>query len=274
MEAQSMNKVTREALFNQLRAWMLEAGALIRNKINNPRTIDTKSNPNDLVTEMDREVEAFFADKLNRYYSEHLLLGEEGYGSSTFDENKTIWILDPIDGTMNFVHQKQNFAISLGVYDQGLGEIGFIYDVMNNNLYSAMRDGGAFKNERKLARLDANKQLKESIICLNHRWLMENNYVDHKVGQRLVRDTRGTRTYGSAALEFAYIAEGALDAYISMRLEPWDVAAGRIIVQEVGGITTNIEGEEIGILERSSILTCNPNLHDTLINRYFKEIKK
>lgn len=269
-----MNKVAREALFNQVRAWTLQAGALIREEIYKPRTIDTKSNPNDLVTEMDRAVEAFFADKINRYYKGHLLLGEEGYGDKEFDENQTIWILDPIDGTMNFVHQKQNFAISIGIYNEGLGEIGFIYDVMNNNLYSAMRDGGAFKNDYKLPRLDEYKQLNQSIICLNHRWLMENKYYDHHVGQQLVRDARGTRTYGSAALEFAYIAEGALDVYVSMRLEPWDIAAGRIIVREVGGIMTNLEGEEVGMLERSSVLTCNANLHSLLVNGYFSKVKK
>src|SRR5690625_526115 len=274
MEAQSMNEITREALFNQVRAWTLQAGAMIREKIYEPRTIDIKSNPKDLVTEMDREIEAFYANKIKSYYPRHYLLGEEGYGDKEIDRNKTIWILDPIDGTMNFVNQKQNFAISIGIYDKTVGEIGFIYDVMNNNLYSAMREGGAFKNDRKLNRLDANKQLDQSIICLNHYWLMENKYFDHRIGQQLVRDARGTRTYGSAALEFAYVAEGALDAYVTMQLEPWDIAAGKIIVQEVGGLTTNIFGEEVGMLDRTSILTCNPNLHDTLINNYFKQAKK
>lgn len=269
-----MNEITREALFNQVRAWTLQAGAMIREKIYEPRTIDIKSNPKDLVTEMDREIEAFYANKIKSYYPHHYLLGEEGYGDKEIDRNKTIWILDPIDGTMNFVNQKQNFAISVGIYDKTVGEIGFIYDVMNNNLYSAMREGGAFKNDRKLNRLDMNKQLDQSIICLNHYWLMENKYFDHRIGQQLVRDARGTRTYGSAALEFAYVAEGALDAYVTMQLEPWDIAAGKIIVQEVGGLTTNIFGEEVGMLDRTSILTCNPNLHDTLINNYFKQAKK
>src|SRR5699024_738580 len=274
MEAQSMNEITREALFNQVRDWTLQAGILIREKINSPGKIDIKSNPNDLVTEVDQEVEFFFANKIKTYYPNHLLLGEEGYGHKKIDQNKTIWILDPIDGTMNFVHQKQNFAISIGIYDNDIGEIGFIYDVMNNNLYSAMRDGGAFKNDRKLDQLSTNKRLEESILCMNHYWLTENNHINHQEVEQLVRDVRGTRAYGSAALEFAYIAEGALDAYVTMQLEPWDFAAGRIIVQEVGGLTTNIFGEEIGVLERSSILTCNPSLQDTLINQYFKQAKK
>src|SRR5690625_401446 len=273
MEAQSMNEITREALFNQVRDWTLQAGILIREKINSPGKIDIKSNPNELITEVDKELEFFFANKINKYYPNHLLLGEEGYGHKKIDQRQTIWILDPIDGTMNFIHQKQNFAISIGIYDQGIGEIGFIYDVMNNNLYSAMRGGGAFKNDQKLEPLDTNKQLNQSIICLNHYWLTENKHYDHRIGQQLVRDARGIRTYGSAALEFAYVAEGALDAYISMRLEPWDVAAGKIIVREVGGITTDIHGNDLEMLERSSILTCNPSLHDTLINNYFNAEK-
>src|SRR5699024_8738732 len=138
-----MDAVTRETLFNRVRSWTLEAGAFIRNKINDPLTINKKSNPKDIVTEMDRKVEFFFAAKIKRYYPEHRLLSEEGYGDTLTDSSGTVWIIDPIDGTMNFVHQKQNFAISIGVYEHGVGEIGFIYDVMNNNLFSAMRGNGA-----------------------------------------------------------------------------------------------------------------------------------
>src|SRR5690625_4600573 len=111
-----MDTIEREILFNRTRAWMLEAGALIREKINDPRKVSTKSNPKDLVTEMDRAVEFFFATKIKEFYPNHLLLGEEGYGDSVINQTDTVWIIDPIDGTMNFVHQKQNFAISIGIY--------------------------------------------------------------------------------------------------------------------------------------------------------------
>lgn len=269
-----MDVIDREILFNRVRAWILEAGSLIRRKMNDPLSISTKSSPKDLVTQIDKEVEFFFANKIKQFYPTHLLLGEEGYGDKNIDQLDTVWIIDPIDGTMNFVHQKQNFAISIGIYYKGIGEIGCIYDVMNNNLYSALRGNGAYKNDRKLRPLNDALTLEEAMICLSHRWIIENRLVDAAKMQQLVRRVRGVRTYGSAALEFALVAEGAIDAYITMRLEPWDVAAGKIIVAEVGGTTTNVTGEEVGLLETSSIITGNKAIHKTIVEQYLKHAIK
>ena len=269
-----MDPIIREALFNHVRSWMLDAGELIKDNIDNPFIVSTKSNPTDLVTEIDTKVELFFAERIKKYYSDHLLLSEEGFGDDLNSNKGVVWIIDPIDGTMNFVNQKRHFAISIGIYHEGIGEIGFIYDVMANNLYSAMRDNGAFKNNKKLARLEESVQLNESIICLNHYWLCENEIVDESIMQNLIKNVRGTRTYGSAALEFAHVAEGIIGAYLTMSLEPWDIAAGRILVKEVGGCTTDIDGKEVGMLDRSSIITCNPNLHNELLNDYLIKAKK
>src|SRR5699024_4751238 len=175
---------------------------------------------------------------------------------------------------MNFVNQKQNFAISIGVYADGIGEIGFIYDVMRNNLYSAMRDNGAFKNDVRLKRLRQDLSIQESVLCMSHRWFMPNRFVDEEMMHDLSRKVRGLRSYGSAAIELAYVAEGAADAYISMGLEPWDVAAGRIILNEVGGCLTNLLGEEVDMLRRSPVLACNPNIKDQLVENYFEKAKK
>ncbi|HLS23066.1 MAG TPA: inositol monophosphatase family protein [Pseudogracilibacillus sp.] len=270
-----MDNIEREILSNRLRSWILQAGKIIREKINDPLVVSTKSNPKDLVTEMDREVEFFFASKIKRFYPHHLLLGEEGYGHSELNKTDTIWIIDPIDGTMNFVHQKQDFAISIGIYHQGIGEIGYIYDVMNNNLFGALRGNGAYKNNVKLPSLEKDDlSLDESMVSFSHRWLMKNNFVNERTMQQLVRDVRGVRSYGSAALGFARVAEGALDAYITMRLEPWDIAAGRIIVNEVGGITTDVRGKEIGLLERSSVISAHPAIHERLVKRYLRRAIK
>ncbi|HZW68833.1 MAG TPA: inositol monophosphatase family protein [Pseudogracilibacillus sp.] len=267
-----MDTIEREILSNHLKSWILQAGKLIRDKINDPRIISFKSNPNDLVTEMDKEVERYFAKKINEFYPDHLLLGEEGYGHEEFNKKDTIWIIDPIDGTMNFVHQKQNFAISLAVYHQGVGEIGYIYDVMNNTLYGALRGNGAFKNDVKLLPLtNESITLNQSVIAFSHRLLMKNRFINEKYMQQLTEDVRGIRSYGSAAIGLARVAEGALDAYITMRLEPWDIAAGRIIVEEVGGIITNASGKEIGLLERSSVIATHPDLHSILVKKYLQK---
>ncbi len=110
-----MDSIVREALFNQVRSWMLDAGTLIKERIDDPFKINTKSNVNDLVTEVDQEVEKFFSNKIRRHYKDHLLLSEEGYGDNLKNTQGTVWIIDPIDGTMNFINQKRNFAISIGI---------------------------------------------------------------------------------------------------------------------------------------------------------------
>lgn len=269
-----MDEIFRESLYNRLRDWILQAGEMIREKIDAPLAVDTKSTPKDLVTEMDWEVEVFFAKKIKQFYPGHEMLGEEGYGDRLTDTAGVLWIIDPIDGTMNFVNQKKNFAISVGIYEDGTGEIGMVYDVMNNQLYSASRGNGAYRNNQRLEQLDTQKKLHSSIICLNHHWLIPNKLIDEKYLHKLIKDVRGTRSYGSAALEFMHVAEGSSDAYISMGLAPWDFAAGRIILHEVGGLMSDIVGQPVSALESSSVLASNPSIQGALLDHYLLLAKK
>lgn len=269
-----MDKEQRDKLFHQAKTWVLEAGENIRKKINDPLEISTKSDANDLVTAMDQETELFFTGNIKETYPSHSIVSEEGYGDELTDLGGTVWIIDPIDGTMNFVHQKRNFAISVGIYQDGIGEIGIIYDVMADIIFTAKRGEGAFRNEMQLPRLNKDKNFAEVILGLNHFWLCENWLVDERLMQQLVKTIRGTRTYGSAALEFAYTAEGIMDGYLSMNLSPWDVAAGMVIVQETGGITTTISGEAVSLLDKSSIITCNASIHEQLLNEYLQKGRK
>lgn len=257
-----------KGLLHIARQWVLEAGHIIKEKMKEPLTIDTKSDPNDLVTSLDQETEKFFAKKIRNHYPEHILFGEEGYGDEITSLVGTVWIIDPIDGTINFVHQKSNFCISVGIYKDGIGEIGIIYNVMTDDLYTAERNKGAFKNGNRLKPLKKVIKMDEVILGMNHFLLCENNLVDYKKSQSLVREIRGVRSYGSAALQLAYVAEGILDGYLALRLSPWDVAAGMLIVNEVGGITTNLEGNPLSLLEQDSLLTCNEKIHNELIKRF------
>lgn len=267
-----MDKEKRKQLFQQAKAWVLAAGEMIRKQINEPLEINIKSNPNDLVTSMDKAIEKFFVTNIKEYYPDHAILGEEGYGDELTSLSGTVWIIDPIDGTTNFVHQKRNFAISIGIYEEGIGEIGLIYDVMKDDLYSAKSGEGAYKNEQRLSHQPVH--IKEAILGLNHHWLCENRLVDEKVMQKLIKTIRGARSYGSAALELAFVAEGVTDGYLSMRLSPWDIAAGIILIQEVGGVISNLEGEPLNLLIKQPIVVSNSHIYQDIMEEFIKKGKK
>lgn len=261
-----------EKVDRYVKSLIKEAGHKIRVSFFEQIHIDSKSNANDLVTNIDREIEQFFIRHIQSKFPDHLILGEEGFGDDIESLNGIVWIVDPIDGTMNFVHQKRNFAISLGIFQDGVGVLGYIYDVIRDELYSAKKGGGAYVNDERLPALKP-VAIQEAIIGINARWMAPNRYIEHEKMLGLVLDCRGTRSYGSAALEIAYVSAGKLDAYISMRLSPWDIAGGIVIAQEVGAILTNLKGEAPHLLGTGSFIVAKPGLHQELLKNYI-ELKK
>lgn len=260
----------RQERYESARAWIKEIGKTIREEIDQPRTVDTKSNANDLVTEMDKKVEKYFANKIRSNYPTDLILSEEGFGDDVASLTGTTWIIDPIDGTMNFVHQKRMFTISLAIFNADQGEIGFVYDVMADVLYSAKKGEGAFKNDNQLPDLNKTKSLEESIVMMNTIWTTENDMVNEVKIRELVKAVRGVRTYGSAALEFSYLAEGIVDGYVSFKLHPWDFAAGAVIYREVGGIVKHANGNDLSFLDQEPLIAGHPDLIDLIINDYLE----
>jgi myo-inositol-1(or 4)-monophosphatase len=252
--------------------WVKEAGDQIRLSFDQILTIQAKTNANDLVTNIDKEIEQFFISKIREFYPDHKIMGEEGFGDDLSSLEGVVWLIDPIDGTLNFIHQQRNFAISLAVYVNGIGKIGLIYDVVHDELYHAFSGNGAYLNEKPIPRL-VETTVKESILALNASWVMENHRIDHKLLIPLVRDVRGTRSYGTAALEMVFVATGRVDAYLSMRLSPWDFAAGYVIVEELGGIVTNLRGEKPNFLSQDSLFAAKPGLHQTILQEYLKDGK-
>lgn len=249
------------------KSWIAEAAARIKASFYQNLNIETKSNRNDLVTSVDRDIEQFFIQKINDTFPAHQILGEEGYGNELNELAGTVWIIDPIDGTMNFIHQKRNFAISIGVFQDGVGQLGYIYDVVHNELYHARKGHGAFLNFEPLPLLNEVK-VSEAIVGINAIWLIENNHLDPMLLAPLVKDVRGTRSYGSAALEIAYIATGRMDAYLTPRLSPWDIAGGLVILEEVGGIATTLKGEPLNLLAKNSVFVSKPGLHEEIMQKY------
>lgn len=261
-----------DTVYSHCLQWVKEAGERIRKTFDQTLDIQTKSNPNDLVTNIDKETEQFFIEKIRAVYPAHKIMGEEGFGDELTTLDGVVWMIDPIDGTMNFIHQQRNFAISLGVYENGVGKIGLVYDVVHDELYHAYRGKGAFLNEVQIPPLKETT-VSESIIALNATWLMENRRIDHNLLIPLVRDARGTRSYGTAALEIVYVATGRMDAYLSMRLSPWDFAGGAVIVEELGGIVTNLRGDKLDFLSKDSLFVAKPGLHQSILSDYLKNGK-
>ncbi|MEK4629693.1 inositol monophosphatase family protein [Solibacillus sp. FSL R7-0682] len=251
---------------------IVEAGKKIRDAFSYDIEIETKSGANDLVTNIDRETELFFIEKIKAFDSSHRILGEEGMGEKVESLEGVVWIIDPIDGTMNFVKQHRHFMITIGVYVDGVGILGYIFDVMREDLFYAIAGQGAWYNDSPMRKLQPLK-IEEAVIGINANWVTPNNRINHERIIELVRTVRGTRSYGSAAMEIAFVVSGKLDAYISMRLAPWDIGGGVVIAKEVGAIATNFNGNPFDFLTTDTFLIANPYIHQLILDNYIEEKK-
>ncbi len=250
-----------------------EAGQKIRDSFSYDLRVETKSNANDLVTNIDRETELFLIEKIKSKYPDHRILGEEGMGEKVTSLEGVVWIIDPIDGTMNFVKQHRHFMITIGVFVDGIGKLGYIFDVMREDLFYAVEGVGAWYNDSPLRKLQPLK-IEEAVIGINANWITPNGKINHEKLIELVRTVRGTRSYGSAAMEIAFVVTGKLDAYISMRLAPWDIGGGTVIAKEVGAIATNLKGNYFDFLSTDTFIIANPYIHQLLLDQYIEEINK
>lgn len=248
-----------------------EAGNRIKDSFSYDLVVETKSSANDLVTNIDRETELFFIEKIQSTYPSHRILGEEGMGEKVENLDGIVWIIDPIDGTMNFVKQHRHFMISVGIFENGVGKLGYIYDVMRDDLFYAIEGVGAWYNDSPLRELQP-LNIEEAVIGINANWVTPNKKINHEKIIELVRTVRGTRSYGSAAMEIAFVVTGKLDAYISMRLAPWDIGGGTIIAKEVGAIATNLKGQNFDFLSKDTFIIANPHIHKLLLDKYIEEI--
>ncbi|MBP1933946.1 inositol monophosphatase family protein [Ammoniphilus resinae] len=245
--------------------WAKEAGKKSIELRKKQIKIKYKSSPSDLVTEVDQEIEKFLIGQILSSYSDHGIVGEEGFFKGDPKEYDTLWIIDPIDGTTNFVHQQVNYVISIAVVHKGEGLIGVVYDPTRDELFFAKKGEGATLNDRPI-HLQTPVPLREGLICTSLFWNQrtEKLGLDHLVDE-LPRSCRGIRIYGCAALEMAYVAAGRVDAYISLSLNPWDFAASKIILEEAGGITSTIDGSTLTFEKANSVVASNPFLYKELM---------
>jgi myo-inositol-1(or 4)-monophosphatase len=216
----------------------------------------------DFVTEVDRRCEQDIIQTIRKAYPEHAVLGEEsGYS----DGDECCWIIDPLDGTTNYIHGFPHFAISIAVKIQDSLEAGVIYDPVRNELFAAARGKGATLNERRI-RVSPTKKLEEALIGTGFPAReMAHFQAFLQVFEKIFPQCTGVRRAGSAALDLAYVAAGRLDGFWESHLKEWDMAAGALIVQEAGGIVSDYQAQQ-NHLKTGDIIAANPKIHQIMQN--------
>ena len=227
---------------------------------------------NDFVTEVDHASEAAIIDTLLTAYPDHGILAEES-GSQHGNPNADhIWIIDPLDGTTNFIHGFPVYCVSIALQVRGRIEQAVVYDPSRNDLFTATRGRGAFLNERRI-RVSKRVRLQESLISTGFPFRKGDNFNQYLVMMGdVMQKTAGLRRPGSAALDLAYVAAGFTEGFFETGLSPWDVAAGSLLVTEAGGLVGNFTGES-DFLEQREMLAGTPRIYGqlvTILSKYSK----
>ncbi|CAI8881083.1 inositol monophosphatase family protein [Methylocaldum szegediense] len=222
----------------------------------------TPKGRNDFVSEVDRQAEREIIHTLQKAYPTHAFLGEES-GRQGAAKTDFVWIIDPLDGTTNFLHGFPQFCVSIALLHRGRIEKGVIYDPLRQELFTAARGAGASLNNRRI-RVSKQNGLKGALLGTGFPF-KDQRHVDAYLGmlRDLMKDTAGIRRAGSAALDLAYVAAGRLDGFWEIGLKKWDMAAGVLLIQEAGGIVTDLAGTG-KYFESGNVLTANPKLHQIM----------
>ncbi|NDJ85477.1 MAG: inositol monophosphatase [Chloroflexi bacterium] len=240
------------------------AGRLLQDYFDRPHTMELKSAATDLVTEADRASEQLIVKRLQAAFPDHQIVGEEGgsYAHDATEASALRWYIDPIDGTTNFAHRIPHFAISMALNGlDGFPLVGVVHDPMRGECFAAARAQGAMLNGQQI-KVSNTDMLARSVIASGFpydKWTDTRNNTSEWAN--FVVRTRGIRRMGSAALDLAYVAAGRYDGYWEQKLSPWDFWAGLLLVQEAGGVVSDLKGRQDGLLSRGKVDMIASNSH-------------
>ena len=238
------------------------AGEVIVRSLNRLESLTiTSKGRNDFVSEVDHAAEAEIIKVIRKHYPNHAFLAEE---SGRTGESDTIWIIDPLDGTTNFLHGFPTFAVSIACQIKGKLEHGVVYDPMSQELFTASRGGGAHLDNRRI-RVSKQRGLEGALIGTGFPYRANAKYLDSYLLmlRAVMEHTAGVRRPGSAALDLAYVAAGRTDACWEMGLAPWDTAAGTLLIQEAGGRIGTLTGGEY--TQGGNVLAGSPKVYAALV---------
>jgi len=249
-----------------------EAGRFLKYSVGKVRTIETKkSEERNLVSEIDKASEEKIIGIIRRKYPTHSILAEEGGESQTTSEYK--WVIDPLDGTTNFLHGLPMYCVTIGIEHKGEVVAGVVYDPNLDEMFTAEKGSGAYMNGKRM-RVSATQTLIGSLLVTGFPYdIAKNpdNAIEHFVN--FLMEGQGIRRLGSAALDLSYVAAGRLDGFWEVNLNPWDMAAGMLFVREAGGRVTDFLGAESTIYKKQ-VLASNGIIHDAMLNVLKKGMEK
>jgi myo-inositol-1(or 4)-monophosphatase len=221
----------------------------------------TKKSHSDYVSEVDRAAEQAIITTLLESYPDHAILAEE---SGTQGESEYVWIIDPLDGTTNFLHGFQQYAVSIALQHKGVLMQAVVYDPTKNDLFTATRGRGAYLNDRRL-RVSKRRELADCLIGTGFPYTrFEHLDAYMAILSDMMQKTSGLRRPGSASLDLAYTAAGRYDGFFEMGLKPWDIAAGCLLITEAGGMIGDLQGNDT-YLKTGNLCAGNPRIFEQML---------
>jgi len=242
------------------------AGEIIVRGMNRLHRLDVqRKGQNDFVSEIDLQAERDIIETIRKHYPDHAVLAEEsGQSNGRNNDSEFVWIIDPLDGTTNFLHGFPQFAVSIGVQRRGRMEHGVVYDPLRQELFTTSRGEGAQLDGRKI-RVSSHIGLEGALIGTGFPYRSNLHWLDNYMAmmKTVMQQTAGIRRPGSAALDLAYVAAGRLDAFWELGLAPWDTAAGTLLISEAGGLVGTLTGGEYR--QQGNIVAGTPKVYAALI---------
>lgn len=240
-----------------------DAGQLLLEKFGRITTVTKKGDIN-LVTEADLASEALIIERIKSHQPRHSILAEEAGEAVTIGgDNTWKWIIDPLDGTTNYAHGYPCFAVTIALEHDGEVVLGVTYDPTRNELFAAEKGQGATLNGKPI-RVSATEELGNSLICTGfpYDFKRKDDFARHLT--QFLLNSRGVRRDGSAAIDLAYVACGRFDGFWEEGLKPWDLAAGRLLIEEAGGWVTNYDGSAFSIYS-PPVVASNGKIHNEML---------
>lgn len=223
---------------------------------------------NDFVTEVDQAAEAAIIETLREAYPDHGFLAEETgeiAGTQAADKPSHVWIIDPLDGTTNFIHGFPQYAVSIALAVDGVLQQAVVYDPTRDELFTASKGGGAYLNNRRI-RVAGRIKMADTLMATGFPYREDQDLESYlKLFAQMTRQCAGLRRPGAASLDLAYVACGRVDGFFEQDLKPWDVAAGALLITEAGGLVGNYMGEE-SFLHSGEILAANARIFAQMVN--------